>query len=385
MDQATNVNAQFFFIFFILIAAAFSLYYFYFRKKEDDKPAQNSYLLGLKYLTENDNRRAIEQLKEAVRHDSQNIDAYIKLGDILRDEGLNKNAVRIHKDLTLRANIVKEDMDRIYYSLALDHWGANQFDKAAENFKKITGIKEYRPKILPYMVKYYEMNEDYENAFQTLSKSYLSSKPEARKKLALYRVFEGLNLVDKGSEKEARIKFKDALKHDDKCVAAHMYIGDSYLREDRTDDAINIWTEFCKKDPQKADVLFPRLEKAWFEKGQFLKIRQLYETILKSDPDNLHALLALSNIHTKKGDFKTALILIEDSFKQNMNEAILKKEIARIHFEKSQYKESAQKALEVLDETPGFSARLFICPSCGFQSDEPFWKCVKCKNIAPEL
>jgi lipopolysaccharide biosynthesis regulator YciM len=365
----------------LLILGALAFYYFYYRKKEDKSLPTDAYLLALKYMVENDNRRAVEKLKETVRHDTQNIDAYIKLGDILRMEGLYFNAIRIHKDLTLRGNISEDDMPKIWYSLALDYWHSQKYDKAEIYFKKLLGISEYQEGVVNYLTKIYEKDEEYKKAFAVLINSPSANQKENKRKLALLKVMEGLELVQQNDEKNSRILFKEALKHDPWCAAAYMYLGDSYMREDRRDDAINTWMQFCKKAPKKSSVLFSRLEKAWYEKGQFSKIEELYESILKRDLHNTEALLALSSIYRKKGDYQTALSLVQDGFKQEMDEDALNSEMVRILFEKAQFKEAAKQSLNLIEKffTPQYHE--YICPECGYKSKEPFWKCSKCNAI----
>lgn len=376
-----SLTNQFWFIIMLLILGALAFYYFYYRKKEDKSPHTDAYLLALKYMAENDNRRAVEKLKETVRHDTQNIDAYIKLGDILRMEGLYVNAIRIHKDLTLRGNIIEDDMHKIWFSLALDYWHSQKYDKAEIYFKKLLGINEYQERVVNYLTKIYEKNEEYKKAFAVLTNSPSANQKENKRKLALLKVMEGLEVVQQNDERNSRILFKEALKHDPWCVAAYMYLGDSYMREDRRDDAINTWMQFCKKAPKKSFVLFSKLEKAWYEKGQFSKIEELYESILKRDSHNTEALLALSSIYRKKGDYQTALSLVQDGFKQEMDEDVLNSEMVRILFEKAQFKEAAKQSLNLIDKfyTPQYQK--YVCPECGYKSKEPFWKCSKCNAI----
>ena len=68
---------------FLLIVALFIVLslgasYLYYDKKHGRKKEDLSYLEGLKFMAEGENRRAIEKFKEAVRDDSGNIDAYLK-------------------------------------------------------------------------------------------------------------------------------------------------------------------------------------------------------------------------------------------------------------------------------------------------------------------
>jgi len=366
------------FTFLAVIVALAALYFYYYQRSERKQPSRNAYLEALKYLAENDHRRAIEKFKEAVRTDSSNIDAYLKLGDILREEGLAYNATRIHKDLTLRGNLNEEELEKVWYSLALDYWSAKKYDKAETFFKKAFEARYRSAEAVTYLVKIYTMQQNYKAAFEILKNSPLKSNENFRRRMALYKVLEA---AESAKGREARLMMREAIKTDGSCSAAYAYIGDSYLEEERLDDAINIWTEYCQKYPIKAHVLFSRLEKAWYEKGQFSKIEELYHSILKKDPENIPALMALVGFKRKKGDYDEALNLIKDVTVAEQYEELIKAEEARIIFDKGQFKEAAKRLLELLDNYLPEQTYIYTSRKCGHKSEEPFWKCPKCQTL----
>ena len=52
-----------------------------------------------------DKKRALEKLRLAAIKDTSNIDAYLKIGDILRENGKVENAIKIHRQLTVRKGL----------------------------------------------------------------------------------------------------------------------------------------------------------------------------------------------------------------------------------------------------------------------------------------
>ena len=160
-----SISFIFWLIILLIIAASLGFFYLYYTKKREDHKETQSYLHGLKYMAEDDNRSAVQKFKEAVRENSENIDAYIKLGIILRKEGLYNNAIRIHKDITLRGNLSKEDEVEILKNLALDYWHANDYDKAEVYFNELKSEKKLFDWIAAYLIKIYEKNKNWEKAF----------------------------------------------------------------------------------------------------------------------------------------------------------------------------------------------------------------------------
>jgi len=337
-------------ILIICVAVVAGFYIFYFFKKREEKKVDNTYLLGLKYMVEGENRRAVEMFKESVRHNSENIDAYIKLGVILRNEKLYKNAVRIHKDLLLREKLNADLTSEVKYNLALDYLKSDGIDKALVYLEDIKSDKKYGPKIINHLIEVYEKNANWDKAIATLKSSAFLKSDEGKQKHAYLKVKQGEETVKAGKDKEARIIYKDALKIDAKCSLAYLLIGDSYIKEDRASDAINIWTNFCEKVPESAHLVFDRLEKAWYEKGQFSKTEELYSSILEKDKNNVYVIIRLAAIYAKKGDSKQALRILNDAQKKGVSQDLVDFEIAKILFENGQYKESSKQAIRLAEK-----------------------------------
>jgi lipopolysaccharide biosynthesis regulator YciM len=326
-----------------------AMYSVYVRKRvvsDEDKP----YVMALKYMAEGENRLAVEKFKEAVRDNSSNIDAYLKLGTILRNEGLYENAIRIHQDLTLRGNLGTAELIDVKKNLILDYWYLKDYTKAEHYLNQLKDDKNLVDWTTPYLVKILEKKGEWKQAVELLNKSSLSSEQKGKFKIAGLKVKQGQKFVENQEEKDARILFKEAIKTDHKCAEGYLQLGDSYLREGRTTDAISAWTDLCKKVPEKAHLAFDRLEKAWFEKGQFSKIEELYTSMLQDDENNLPAILALSEIYRKKGDFDQSLKLLQEAQKRDLESDLILSQIAKVRMDKGQYKEAATLAIDLLSK-----------------------------------
>jgi lipopolysaccharide biosynthesis regulator YciM len=337
---------------FVLLLAVLSLaaLYLYYSRKRTTEQENHSYLQGLKYLCEGENRLALEKFKQAVRTDSENIDAYIKIGNILRDEGLLTNATRVHKDLTLRGNLSEEEQIRVKQTLALDYIQAKSMDKAEKYLEELKETKSLYDWVTSHLVRIYEQKNAWRLAFELYEKSALAQTEEGKKKLANYKVKEGLQLIKSGDEKAGRVQFKEALKINEQCAPAFLSLGDSYWREGRTNDAITAWSELCNKIPEKAHYTFDRLEKAWFEKGQFSKLEQFYINFLNEHEENLEARLALSEIYRKKGEYTEAVKLLQYQHKKEADMELVKAQQIRVLNDKNQAKEALKLAMDMVEK-----------------------------------
>jgi lipopolysaccharide biosynthesis regulator YciM len=328
----------------VLIMALYSVY----ARKKVVSDEDNPYVMALKYMAEGENRLAVEKFKEAVRDNSSNIDAYLKLGTILRNEGLYKNAIRIHQDLTLRGNLGSNELIEVKKNLILDYWYLRDYTKAEYYLNQLKDDKSLIDWITPYLVKILEKKGEWQQAIDILNKSSLSHEQKGKYKIAGLKVKKGQKLAQDQEEKDARILFKEAIKIDHECAEGYLQLGDSYIRDNRTTDAINAWTDLCKKVPDKAHLAFDRLEKAWFEKGKFSKIEELYHSMLQEDENYLPAIIALSEIYRKKGDYDQALKLLQGAQKRDLESDLIQSQMAKVSLDKGQFKEAATLALDLL-------------------------------------
>ena len=85
---------------------------------------------ALNAMVRGDRRIALNHLRDVVKQDTNHIDAYLQMGDILREEGNAQAAVKIHQSLTVRPNLSNDINRDIHKSLALDFEQLGQFAKA---------------------------------------------------------------------------------------------------------------------------------------------------------------------------------------------------------------------------------------------------------------
>ena len=359
---------------FIIIWTIFS------QKKRAAQP--DPYLEALEYLADGDDHSAMEKFKEAIRQNSNNIGAYLRLGDRLREQGFTKNALRIHKELTLRENLTKEDELRINKSLLFDYEKNKDFENGISIAKRISQEDKSSEKwIIKQLIEFYEKAEKWNDAIEIIRKNFKPFGSDHKHKISLYLVFQGLHLHTINKAREGRIKFKEALKLDPSCSAAYFYLGKSYQNESRIEDAIREWQNFCRKIPKKAHIVFPYLEKAYFDKGIFEDIESFYEELIDLDEKNINTVLALVAFYVKKGKYDKAHILLEKAKEDFADSPQLAAKKIQVLFHINQHKEAAKEALQLFKIANKDTSQNYVCTVCNFESKDPLWRCPECKNI----
>lgn len=369
------------FIALVVVLAILVIARYYYTIKAG-KPKENKYLNALEEALEGNDRLAIQKFKEAIHEDTNNVAAYIHLGDLLRKRGLVDNALKIHRDLTFRGDLSPELRRRVNESLLQDYELVQDVAKCVDTAKKLLsdrGVADI--KIAQKLVEYLEKQEDWAGAAKAARKYLNDSNPLTKKRIALYAVMEGLELQKEGKGRDARIKFKEALKLNKKCAAAYYYLGASYRLENRLDDAIEMWKKLCFEIPEKGHLVFRELEKAWFEMGRFADVENFYRELLRKDSRHLPAALALADIHSRKGEYDLALEIIDRFSDSHPENAALYAAKIKIYMEKNQYKAASSTASAYFEKNNITAAPKYQCQICSFVTDEPVWFCQQCHSL----
>jgi lipopolysaccharide biosynthesis regulator YciM len=235
--------------------------------------------------------------------------------------------------------------------------------------------------VVQKLLEMLEKKQQWDEAEQIANKYSHLLPSNYNHKIALYLVSKGLRLQERGSGKDARISYKEALKKDSACAAAYYYLGGSYINENRLEDAVKAWKRLCDAAPDKAYIVYPELEKAWFELGRFADAENLYQEQLKTPKKGLKAGLALVEIYNKKGDYDNALEILnrmEEEFHASP-ELISKK--ASVFYHKGQYKQAAFHSLNFFESRAGKGNSQYTCYVCQNTVETPTWICPKCQSL----
>ncbi len=363
----------------LLIAAAAAVYFTRSKRySRDDDPTL--YIEALKSMVRNEDATAFTKLKEVVAEQTNNLDAYIQLGDILRKHKKVDRAIRLHKELTLREGIAPHQRKAIYRSLALDYLAAEQPERAHKALSDILKIEKSDLWAAERLVRLYEDSGRWDEAFQMRQQIDKRLDRDNSDILALHKVYGGDKQAAEGEYHQARLAYKEALHLDAKCLPALIGLGDAYFAESRLSEAVEWWSRLLETEPRAGYLVFDRLKKAYFELGQYGEITRVFEKTLENDARNLPSLSGLAEIARKKGDLRET-----ESHYRRMLEIDPDNVVARaglIGIMKDQGDtDGAIKQIDRLLETIPFKSKGYRCRKCNYKSSEPTWRCPQCKSF----
>jgi lipopolysaccharide biosynthesis regulator YciM len=362
-------------IIFLIIALLWSK-----AKKEKRKVSPKLYIDALKALLAGDEMSAFQRFKDVARGDPNNVDAYLKLGDLLRKRKKFDKALQIHKELTLRPSLSTEEKSEVWKSLAEDYIISKNHEKAISLLEDLRRTNEDDNWVNHKLILEYEETERWEEAFELRKKLSKHKDDEANKVLALYKVFWGKTWADRNELHKARVAYKEALNYDETCIPAYIYLGEAYFRDDRLEDAVEYWKKFLDAVPSAGYLVFDKLERSLFELGQYGEMAEIYERISSENPKNIYALFPLAKIYEKKGMIESAIEKYRQILDIDPNFLSAKLSLAKIYQEEGWNEKSLDLLDGVIESLPP-THKEFICNQCGCKSPEPLWKCPRCGRL----
>ncbi len=344
-------------------------------RREDDAAAD--YAAGLNYMVSGDYDLALRKLREAARKNTANIDAYLKIGDILRTLGHVEQAAKVHRDLTARSDLTSVQRLQIYRALVLDYEALGRHEAALKIVEQILAMKKDDLWAREKELQLLEASGQWERAADAYKKLAKLKNNFRKSRMALYKVERGKAAARAGQEKESRVYFREAIKIDPHCAAAYMELCDSYIREQRLEEAVKVMEKFLAAAPEKAALAFPRIKELLFKIGEFGEIENVYSEVIRRSPDNWQTHLALAEILEKKGEIEQAIKLCQQVLQKNPDYRPARRHLIRYFHRSGKDHLAVEQALALINLEEEASEK-YRCSKCGHQADEPFWHCPQC-------
>jgi lipopolysaccharide biosynthesis regulator YciM len=316
----------------LIVATAYLLYERYTQKARVSE--SSLYIEALRDLLDRQQESAFTKLRQVVASDSGNIDAYLRLGQILREHSRPDRALQVHKDLTLRGGLSKDEKVAILRQLTLDYVDLKEHETAEAALKELILLSPQSQWGHRQLLALQEKGQKWEAAYETAAALLRLEANKSKKPLAKFKYQSGLQLYRKREYHKARVILKEAIGLDPTLVEAYLAIGDSYFDEKRLEDAANFWKKLISAVPEQGHTALDRLKKVMFELGRFGEVAEICESILDHDPKNVGARRTLAEFYEKKGDLDAAVETLERIVDDDPNDLSSIVELIRFYVEK---------------------------------------------------
>ena len=309
---------ELFIILSILVIAIGTSLFFYYKKKPLIKNNSNKlYTEALNMLVRGDSQNAIRLLRDVVKQDTNHLDAYLQLGDILREEGNSQNAIKIHQSLTVRPGLDDKLQIQIHQSLAKDYLSLNEISLAKKEAEMILNIDKKEFWATEFLLDLAEKSHDWSQAARLIKT--LDSNNSDITRLARFKVYEGMGKFENDDRKGAEQCFNKAIEIAPNFGLPHLYLGNLFSENRNLVKALEHWEQYALLDLKNGSSIYSKIESALFDLGRFSEVEKFYQRALKNNPRNLDALAKIANVLEEKGERQKALDLVEDALSQHQD------------------------------------------------------------------
>jgi lipopolysaccharide assembly protein B len=339
------------------------------------RETRDPYIEGLKLLVDGKKPEAFLRLHEAIRGEAAPPDAYVRIGAMLRENGDAAKALQIHKSLTVKSDLTREEKVAVYANVAEDYLALGHAERALQTVDAATRRTGLRDGAFSAIAaRACHALERTEEAYEHL-KELKKSGGTTDREIALYLV----TVAEKESEHErvrdARKTLQRALRHDAECAPALVALARLEEQADDVGDAIKLWREAARLSAELAPVAL----RALYQRGTFNEIEAVYRDVLESRPNDEHAALGLASFYRKQGRMDDAMQLLEDYRGNNPGTVAGTLLLSSIYAARGDTDE-LETFLDRSDRGLGREER-FRCGSCGFEAKEMRWHCPRCNGF----
>ncbi|MBM3328214.1 MAG: tetratricopeptide repeat protein [Calditrichaeota bacterium] len=338
---------------------------------------RDPYTEGLNHLLAGRLREAASAFADAIRANTDHMDAYLKLGSILRQMGKPRRAAQIHLELSVRADQPPHVLAAIYRELACDHEQAGNLDRAHRYLDRSRSLDPGTPDDLIIRLRLLEHQNRWRDAAESLKKlNSVTGRPDDRR-MALYLLQEGEALCAAGKEHDGRVAFKDAMRVDPQAPTGMLHIAASYTRESRGDDAFEWLSKFMREQPDQAHLALSLLEPLLYDLGRFGEVESILKKSFEQAPANRALAVALIDLKSKKGEVDDALDLCDRALESNPDDAtllLLKTQLLR----RRGADDEAGRHLDRMVQALIAKSLSLYCRSCGAEAERILPRCPAC-------
>ena len=128
------------------------------------------YAEGLDLMIAGKRKAAYQNFNAIIDKDSDNIKAYLRLGQVLREGGNPLQALKIHKGLLYRKKMNHYDQIELHKNLALDYYNSNNSISSINELEAIVKLDKSNEWAIGYLVKVYRDTQDWPKAGKFLGK-----------------------------------------------------------------------------------------------------------------------------------------------------------------------------------------------------------------------
>jgi len=350
-------------------------------RRRDDLPAtafrmSPHYVQGLQYLAAGEKDLAASELEKVAREEPRAFDVQLVLGHLLREAGQVEKAMQVHQGLLARPDLGRAQRAQAQVALGRDQRAAGFIDRASSTFEAVLAAEPRDLQALEGLQKIHEDQRRWREAYDAQVRRQRLRKSDDATVLGYIQAEIGREALAAGRREEAEKAFRAALQLDRRVFPAHLGLADLLLpAEPRR--AAAVLEEAMAAAPERAYLAFDRLSRAFAACGEPSRFAALCEDIVRRDPRDWRARVALARQLRGEGRLEEAHGLLLRALAENPHVLLVHLEIWRT-LRALGVDDGHVRAYATACEEAVFFRDPHLCTSCRYRADDMLWRCPHC-------
>ena len=349
----------------------------------ESRALPQSYFKGLNFLMSEQQDKAIEAFIEVTRQQPEAIELQFALGSLFRKRGEVDRAIRIHQNLSERADLPAEQRTTALLDLALDFEKAGLLEHAerilGDLSAKSAGSRKQQSQALKLLLDIHVQERNWQKAIDVAQRMQAGDgvAPGYAKEIANYYCESAIQAHEQGMHDVADGHLNAALAANDKCVRANLIKGEWLAAVDQHDKAIEVWRRIEMQNPAylglMADQILVSFEAISKTAQGLTELRALQQQHPALDLFN-----AIFHATMKSEGATAAYHLVQEDLRQNPTLVGLDRLLEAELLSAPDHKKADLKVLKDLVHAHSSRLAVYLCGNCGFKARQFYWQCPAC-------
>ncbi|WP_372611427.1 lipopolysaccharide assembly protein LapB [Halomonas sp.] len=356
------------------------------RRRSDDPGTASSlsrdYFVGLNYLLNDQQDRAIETFVAALEVNSETIDTHITLGNLFRLRGEADRAVKIHQNLLARPTLSVTQSERVQLELARDFFRLGLLDRAERLLQGL--IRDSRDAECQYsakrlLVDLLEREGEWNGALEVALPQLADQDEDIRRAAAHWLCELAEQERHEASPGLARKHLRRALSTDPGCVRANLLLAELEHDTGHYKKEIGILKRIPDQDPAYTPTILASLERAYRLLDNEPGLIRCLQELVDRAPYTSVVLMLTDTLRQQDGS-QAASALVSEHLERHPS-------LGKVDCLMELYRHDGQGATpERLDLLKRHTHTLLHalpqhrCRRCGFSGDPLHWLCPQCRS-----
>ena len=311
--------------------------------KKYKKSEKDLYYEALDLLITGKLKEAYQTLLALIKNDTNNVKAYLKLGEVLREIGKPDRALKVHKSLEIRKDLTNYERIELFKNISLDYKHLNKIDDAISESLQILKLEKHNEWALSHLIELYKLVDDWSSSKRYLQIYQKITGDVDSRILGLYIVKQGKIELDKGNFLKARSYFEEAVNLNNELGLCYKLIGDSYSQESEVmyekskeenyegcleqakellSKALSMWVKYAQSKPTQSKNVIHLIKDSLFVLERYSELEFILKDLVERDSNNIDALINLADYYSNEGESQKSINLL-DSLKEKDKQSVL--------------------------------------------------------------